>query len=771
MLNSNSAKLWRIEILVAVMTLLQIWRFFLRSFRSRYRGRFNWLIGVLDVMSYNTMHYTLGLMQLVPFDNELLQVWAVISVTLGTSITTMSAFNLPVKENPLGDLMSSLWSANLLGTRRTSTGRFKFLLWSLWSLNSVRIIQGSVASENAKKSDSHGKNSRLVAEYMRHEHDQSGITEVNPVQMTGYKYLVLGETKQAVGARSAGYSIQPDVTHEQRQLITIDKVWGCDGRLLQKTWGDPDGRLKDVCLSFALYKLLRRRFDDLEIHEAQLEKTWDLVFRGILGNGDDEDYERAFRIAEAETAFLNDNFCNRNAILFANGFPVLRLVLSIMVIGVIIWLAIAIHRTYRRTEGEFNNFINEVNVDVVITYWVLVLLLLKELWEMVTFISSDWTKVLVLCKYVKNPGWTRIKIVENALRLLCNFTVLHGWQRNIYQCNLLFGSSRYNVWNRRYRLVVRKSRLPKEVKKAIVTSLKSLTFDDVHRSDARRPSDAILLRLHRSVTERFSWACNLKTHTHTILVWHIATCLCDIKLSRQNGNFDEELRSHYIAATSLSEYCAYLLRRRKALVPDHIFVPIFIFSATVRDARKRLQGCHSFQSILGALTGEEGDQPGTEGEGGTANEHQTDQGEEGRTTDEHQTNQGGEGTSTDEHQTDDQGEEGQGILEMGAKLAQELIGIPDEIERWELLIEFWTGIVLYLAASTQPTPHQTYLFFGGEFLTHLWALLSHAGIFDENHQFSKFSEQKQGFAGLVIQEARAANTNRRRNPDDQSTNN
>ncbi|XP_073013330.1 uncharacterized protein [Typha latifolia] len=765
MMNSNSAMLGRIEVVVAVVTLLQIWRFILRTFRSRYRGRFNFQTCVIDTLSSSMMFYSLGLMQLAPFDNELLQVWAVISVTLGTSITTMSAFNLPVKENPLGDLMSSLWSANLLGTRRTSTGRFKFLLWSLWSLNSVRIIQGSVASENANKSDSHGMNTRLVAEYMRHEHehehDQSGTTEVDPIRMRGYKYLVLGETKQAMGARSAGYSIQQDVTHEQKKLITIDKVWECDGRLLQKTWGDPDGRLKDVCLSFALYKLLRRRFDDLEIHEAQLPKTWDLVFGGILGNGDDEDYERAFRIVEVEMAFLNDYFCNRNAILFANGFPVMRLMLSVMVIGVIIWIAVAIHRTYRRTEGEFNNFINGVNVDVVITYWVLALLIVKEFWEMVTFISSDWTKVLVLCKYVKNPGWTRIKIVENALRLLCNFTVLHGWQRNIYQCNLLFGSSRYNVWNRRYRLVVRKSRLPKEVKKAIVTSLKSLTFDGVHRcfSDGRRPSDAILLLLHRSVREHFSWACNLKTDTHTILVWHIATCLCDIKLRRQNENLGEEMRSHCIAATSLSEYCAYLLRRRKDLVPDHIFVPTFVFKATIRDARKRLRGCHSLQSIFDALiVGKKhnipengGDQPETGGEGRTANDRQTD-------------DQRGEGRTTDEHQTDDQGEEGHSILEMGAKLAQELIGIPDEKERWELLMEFWTGFVLYLVASTRPAPHRTYLFSGGEFLTHLWALLSHAGIFDGNHHSSTFGKHKQGFGGLVIQEARTGNTNRKKKP-------
>ncbi|XP_072981216.1 uncharacterized protein [Typha angustifolia] len=532
MMNSNSAMLGRIEVAVAVVTLIQIWRFILRSFRSRYRGRFNCRIGVIDALSCSMLHYSLGLMQLAPFDNELLQVWAVISVTLGTSITTMSAFDPPVKENSLAKLMSSLWSANLLGTRRTS--RFKFLLWLLWSLDSFRIIQGSVASQKANKSDSHGKNTRLVAEYMRHEHehDQSGTTEVDPVRMRGYRYLVLGETKQAVGARSAGYSIQQDVTHEQKKLITIDKVWECDGRLLQKTWGDPDGRLKDVCLSFALYKLLRRRFDDLEIHEAQLPKTWDLVFRGILGNGDDKDYERAFRIVEVEMAFLNDYFCNRNAILFANGFPVMRLTLSVMVIGVIIWLAVAIHRTYRRTEGEFNNFINGVNVDVVITYWVLALLIVKEFWEMVTFISSDWTKVLVLCKYVKNPGWTRIKIVETALRLLCNFTVLRGCHDSISQCDLFFRSFRYNVWNRRRYMVVWKTRLPEEVKKAIVTSLKSLTFDGVHRcsSDGRRPSDAILLLLHRSVREHFSWACNLKTDTHTILVWHIATCLCDIKL-------------------------------------------------------------------------------------------------------------------------------------------------------------------------------------------------------------------------------------------------
>ena len=67
------------------------------------------------------------------------------------------------------------------------------------------------------------------------------------------------------------------------------------------------------------------------------------------------------------------------------------------------------------------------------------------------------------------------------------------------------------------------------------------------------------------------------------------------------------------------------------------------------------------------------------------------------------------------------------ILEKGAVLAKHLIKeIGDNGLRWKFLAELWAETMLYVAPSDDETAHAELLAMGGEFVTHLWALLSHA---------------------------------------------
>jgi hypothetical protein len=45
-----------------------------------------------------------------------------------------------------------------------------------------------------------------------------------------------------------------------------------------------------------------------------------------------------------------------------------------------------------------------------------------------------------------------------------------------------------------------------------------------------------------------------------------------------------------------------------------------------------------------------------------------------------------------------------------------------------VLADFWVEMLLYAAPSENVKEHIEQLAKGGEFITHLWALLSHAGI-------------------------------------------
>jgi hypothetical protein len=176
---------------------------------------------------------------------------------------------------------------------------------------------------------------------------------------------------------------------------------------------------------------------------------------------------------------------------------------------------------------------------------------------------------------------------------------------------------------------------------------------------------------------QFSWACTLPTHIHTILVWHIATTI-----SKNEASPEIPLNVDRLVAQSLSDYCAYLVAFIPDMLPGHGYDTRRIFDAVVMEARQRLAGCETVSSRCEMLMTGLHDVDGT-------------------------------------------------ILNMGAKLGRELRQtVPDETRRWKVLADFWGEFILFLAPSDNVDIHAEMLAAGGEFMTHLWALLTHAGILE-----------------------------------------
>jgi hypothetical protein len=63
------------------------------------------------------------------------------------------------------------------------------------------------------------------------------------------------------------------------------------------------------------------------------------------------------------------------------------------------------------------------------------------------------------------------------------------------------------------------------------------------------------------------------------------------------------------------------------------------------------------------------------------------------------------------------------------RLGKQLEGM-EERTCWKVLADFWVEMFLYIAPSDNVKEHIQNLTNGGEFITHLWALLTHAGILD-----------------------------------------
>lgn len=57
-----------------------------------------------------------------------------------------------------------------------------------------------------------------------------------------------------------------------------------------------------------------------------------------------------------------------------------------------------------------------------------------------------------------------------------------------------------------------------------------------------------------------------------------------------------------------------------------------------------------------------------------------------------------------------------------------MYNIDDNDKIWKILAEFWVELMLYVAPSKNAKAHAEHLARGGEFITHLWALFSHAEI-------------------------------------------
>ncbi|KAM3257820.1 hypothetical protein ACQJBY_049874 [Aegilops geniculata] len=780
-----------VELWVLLTTVLLVWRFVL-DFSGPWFGKPSRMVVVvtLEILNQNLVIYTMGLMQLSGAKvNDYFQVWAVLLVTLQYSVKVGRPYTRS-KQVPMLDLMSSFWSANLL--RVQTFNLLRFPLWFICSLNAVRIIVLFVTT--GKGETNNQESMRLVSDYMSYEDNLSAGGDLQVSNMTACKYLVhgehrvlkeiqegpLGETRTLSSCfrrrkirgsdRSYKIRLDPDGVHKNH-LVTVEKIWHdtSDSSLLGGA-ADPRNQRKDLCLSFSLYKLLRRQFYDLPVHELKRpqgeKKIRKLVFDYIL-----KDCERAFRIVGVELSFLQDLFYSKHATVFAGGLmvPLRSLLLSLSLATATGYIAYPTRYIPERMDPADRNRITH---GVFITRLMVGIIVLKELLEIVLYVLSRWAKVLVLCKYVQHQCLRR-PVVEMAMRFMLFFGSKAKWSQRIRQQNLLVTSRQLRLTGvlppLTWRLVLRrgditeKTALKDYTKIAILDSLKNL--ENLEKCGLALDSYFYFSNAFKS-SERvvnLEWPSNLKVDTHIILVWHIATSLCEINFSDRVQNLravrrprpfvqdpnrirnkrqakgraapqqEQESESEgvwseqYATATSLSNYCAYLVR--KALVPDNPIVAGMVLDEVIkeinhltsnfsREKKKKprlmqLKDVHEslMETVhkpcknpdhypiwgwghdLEALTPEEMDQ-------------------------------------VREKENDEGLHIGCSLTRMGAELGERLTEVyrGDAAGLWRDLANFWTGFLLHLAMNTSAATHGKHLAGDSELITHLWALLSHAGF-------------------------------------------
>ncbi|XP_052144714.1 uncharacterized protein LOC127763946 [Oryza glaberrima] len=726
----NLGLLARIELLVLFCSAILALLVFLGSSRRRSSSATVRLVvwGAFTV-SYPVAAYTIGLMQSSPFHHELFVVWSCFFLFVLASSDSITAYTLADIKSPATVLLNRglqvIYVSVLLHYYSSVLSpKLKIYLFIVWLVSLGKIALSALGYRLALRSDRLEADNKLVADYMTYEHDlsrQQGGSDEDPVTMEGYKYVVRGEETDVMEPTALDY-VKKIKVDGARALVTVESVWRCKGRLLMgSSVADASAAARrDLCLSFALFKLLRRRCSNYPLAESGQPKTRDFVLKGLLGQGKDDDDDdggdrrsrrdgRAFRVIEVELGFLYDLFYTRYPFIChaaVSTAPHLAMCALVMTIGV---LTLSSHslRHYHPTHHRSIE-VNGVNLDVALTMFIIALVIVLEAYQFVAVLFSDWQKVKMLCRYVLRPSWQGNPFFEAVLRVLCYCGSGVYWKKTMSQYSIVRHASPGHAvkdWlsraTRRWldRLMfnggkTRSVKVSAAVESALASALRDRDDDDGVLGGGGRAAPA--LRQHG-----LDWAwggATWRTCAHAILIWHIATCLCDMQMQAAITHKKTRPRARKAAgggdgdgdravATSLSRYCAYLVSSAPELLPEHQYTTRTIAEAVLLELRGCLRGCASDKEVLDRLKAV------------------------------------AESTATASSPES-------GIHVHGARLWTQLMVIPDQDMTWKLLARVWAELMLFVTPADNATAHVQHLTMGGELITHLWALLTHAGIVD-----------------------------------------
>uniref|UniRef100_A0A0E0LGT6 DUF4220 domain-containing protein n=1 Tax=Oryza punctata TaxID=4537 RepID=A0A0E0LGT6_ORYPU len=546
----------------------------------------------------------------------------------------------------------------------------------------VKLVFKLGAFFMARESFALGRNPRLVLGYMKVDvlpllHDVASSAGPSDHVLPPPPLLVMGEDIVNVQKGPNSYILQ----QRAAGLVTLDKVWqlmddytnsltsrtqGQAGRLLLKL------ELKDVCLSFALFKLLRCcRFASLSL----------AVLLTLVAVAD----------------WLN-----------SSGFQYqLLCTMPCKQVG-------KHSRIYQELGGIYQEPFGSIIFDLVPVILLCLLLVLSEARDIASLFCSNWTKVVLICRYlVLGPVVTtnhhQIDTISSSPALVnmptprrwvgcllfrCNYCKLvnNPWKDNINLCSILEMTTKKRSTPCHLlpirRLIptlplpekAKNVKVPDQVKSAIIDKLRSSKGRQLTKGTASLGSD----------NNHLLWACSCgaerSSTTDVLLVWHIATTILEVRYPSTTTDSS----SSRVVATHLSGYCAYLVAYCPELLPDDDGWSKDLYKDVKEDARRALSAgrvpvstpeeeCKKLIRLLSA---------------GCRHE----------------------------------------VLRNGAKLAEQLVALvqtqqeEDEGKAWKVLAGFWSEMILYLAPSDNLDGHAAAIARGGELITLLWALLTHVGI-------------------------------------------
>ncbi|KAB8100975.1 hypothetical protein EE612_031636 [Oryza sativa] len=633
------------------------------------------------------------------------------------------------------------WLGSLVFFNLRAAGR-KAVFGILWTLCAAKLVQRMTYTEVGKRSFAYGKNAKLVISYMAQmlQNDAEVELEHHPHGCHGgdellrrCKYLVMGEEVLVIEPINSGYRITGDID----AVTTVGKIWTLaeSDHLLASL--DMDHRLRRLCVSFALFKLLRRSFERLPLMtEAETRHCRDLLFRGLYagaGDGDGGGAEALFEVMSDEANFVAEYYHSVVPVVLASPFfllanyvllPLVVLVLCLVVVvlcgngdvlfslrsiesdnytmssGGVATMARCLLRAVATSPAAFFTAI-----DLSITSLLFLVLVYEEVWEFVVFLLSNWFMVSLLHAYASsNARWRDSAAFRWAIRriLWARSKMLSHHGLRFKQFSVLSSCRLSLTLPAAVSLalaILPAVSVPCQVKQSIAEYMAKSLYDggDGMSAVAEHPE---LLPFCASGGGGGGGVGVVEV----ILTWHIATAILEEKCPPAASQSDDA-----IVARTLSRYMAYLVAFHPELLPGNQDSTELVFQA-MNDELKQVLGFWGYhlRPLLMLML---------------------------RRTRRFECDMVVMAGVAERRPASKQQQQEMTVLQKGAALGRALVekagrdGAGGGV--WKVVGDVWVELAVEVAPASDEERvmgHRKVLPEGGEFVTVLWALAVHTGI-------------------------------------------
>ncbi|KAJ4966424.1 hypothetical protein NE237_018273 [Protea cynaroides] len=478
-----------------------------------------------------------------------------------------------------------------------------------------------------------------------------------------------------------GYRVKIVTVFEDRTKLKEDQSHNQPHHSVDENKTTEADEAKILLKAHELFEIFKRLFADLILSYQDGEQSKSFILQSSA--------KKAFEVLEIELGLMFD--------LVYTKVPIVHTLEGGLIRSFCYFLTISVFVFFTTVENRKHHY---SNIDLIITYLLLIVAIILETYAFIILLSSDWVLLWLSRKKMRSMADVLVKRLYRKKR----------WSNSMGQYNLISFCHEHTKFAMRLLKLcpvlemlhiywyTSFKEVPFELKDLILEQLKTKLEGVTNNNDAKslcttgvkKILNGAYLREHLkwSISDVESGISDLEFH-QSILLWHIATDLCNYSdhpsLSSSSSASPESTRKMCNMCKLLSDYMLHLLVSNPFMLPEGIGQ--IRFRDTCAEARELFKGKNSFSR--------KGNPRGSLLE-----------------------------MKTDIPPVEVKGDKSKSVLFDACRLAKRLLSLSTD-QRWEIITSVWVDKLSYAASQCRGANHATQHSRGGELLTHIWLLTAH----------------------------------------------